>query len=43
MALRLAYLIFARLISWVALLAQSEAPKDAEILVIQWCTGREWL
>jgi len=33
--LRLVYLIFLRLISWVALLARSDVSKDAEILVLR--------
>ena len=32
MALRLAYLTLARVLSWLALLARSDADKDAEIL-----------
>ena len=35
MALRLAYLILARVLSWLALLARSDATKDAEILVLR--------
>ena len=35
MALRLAYLILARLLSWLALLARSDTAKDAEILVLR--------
>ena len=35
MAFRLAYLTLARLLSWLALLAQSDAAKDAEILVLR--------
>ena len=34
MALRLAYLTLARVLSWLALLARSEATKDVEILVL---------
>jgi hypothetical protein len=33
-AFRLAYLLLARVLSWVALLARSDADKDAEILVL---------
>src|ERR1700716_116203 len=33
--LRLVYLIFLRLICWAALLARSDASKDAEILVLR--------
>ena len=35
MAFRLAYLTLARLLSWLALLAQSDTAKDAEILVLR--------
>ena len=35
MAFRLTYLLFARLLSWLALLARSEATKDVEILVLR--------
>ena len=35
MALRLAYLMLARVLSWLALLAQSDATKDVEILVLR--------
>lgn len=34
MALRLAYLALARVLSWLTLLARSDAAKDAEILVL---------
>ena len=35
MALRLAYLILIRVLSWLALLARSDAAKDVEILVLR--------
>ena len=35
MAFRLAYLILARVLSWLALLARSDAAKDVEILVLR--------
>ena len=35
MAFRLAYLILTRVLSWLALLARSDAPKDIEILVLR--------
>ena len=35
MALRLAYLLLARVLSWLALLARSDATKDVEILVLR--------
>ena len=35
MALRLAYLILARVLSWLALLARSDAAKNVEILVFR--------
>ena len=35
MALQLAYLTFARVLSWLALLARSDAAKDAEILTLR--------
>jgi hypothetical protein len=34
-AFRLAYLMFARVLSWLALLARSDAAKDVEILVLR--------
>ena len=35
MAFRLAYLILTRVLSWLALLARSDAAKDVEILVLR--------
>ena len=35
MALRLAYLMLARVLSWLALLARTDATKDAEILLLR--------
>ena len=35
MTFRLAYLMLARVLSWLALLARSDAAKDAEILVLR--------
>ena len=35
MSLRLLYLIFARLCSWLVLLGRSSASKDAELLVLR--------
>jgi putative transposase len=34
-ALRLAYLMLARVLSWLALLVRSDATKDVEILVLR--------
>jgi putative transposase len=34
-ALRLAYLVLTRVLSWLALLARSDAAKDVEILVLR--------
>jgi hypothetical protein len=34
-AFGLVYLLLARVLSWLALLARSEAAKDAEILVLE--------
>jgi putative transposase len=34
-AFRLVYLLLARVLSWLALLARSEAAKDVEILVLR--------
>ena len=39
MALRLAYLALARVLSWLALLARSDAAKDLEILVLRHKVG----
>ena len=35
MAIRLAYLMLARVLSWLALLARSDAAKDVEILILR--------
>ena len=35
MAFRLAYLLLTRVLSWLALLARTEAAKDVEILVLR--------
>ena len=35
MAFRLAYLMLARVLSWLALLARSDSAKDVEILVLR--------
>jgi putative transposase len=35
MALRLAYLMLARVLSWLALIARSDAAKDVEIIVLR--------
>ena len=35
MAFRLAYLVLARMLSWLMLLARSDAAKDVEILVLR--------
>ena len=35
MTVRLLYLVFVRLASWMALLARSSASKDAELLVLR--------
>ena len=35
MALRLAYLLLARVLSWLALLARSDTAKDVEILTLR--------
>ena len=35
MALRLAYLMLARVLSWLALLARTDATKDVEILLLR--------
>ncbi len=35
MGLRLAYLVLARVLSWLALLARSNATKDVELLVLR--------
>jgi len=40
-ALRLAYLLLARVLSWLALLSPSDAAKDVEILVLRHVPGSE--
>ena len=40
MAFRLVYLSLTRVLSWLALLARSDATKDVEIMVLRHCATR---